>query len=257
MSLAQGLDKVPDSVGYMILNEDGAVLTSGGELEGQERIAGLLTSMVGTLARLRKADGNHMPFQRASVVYDNFLYALTVTNSRIFVVKKFLETRTAAEMNGINGHWFRGLHDMVVFFLLCTHCRWLLVDHHNFGLLLDKTMSVTFANEDDEEEKTDEPEKEKEDEGRTLIYGLIELQKKRDDELLDLMEMAEQLRLPHLFARCQDIVMARHGPANMPNNQNEAKPEPRPKASPLRSPALKQRGSIFLAGRRRSGKLKV
>ena len=35
-----GLDKIPDSVGFMILNEDGKILSAGGDMEGQERIAG-------------------------------------------------------------------------------------------------------------------------------------------------------------------------------------------------------------------------
>ena len=44
--------------------------------------------MVSHLARLQRADGSHLPFQRVSVVYDSFLYALTVSNQKICVVKK-------------------------------------------------------------------------------------------------------------------------------------------------------------------------
>ena len=40
MSESYGLDRVPDSLGFMILNEDGRVLKASGELVGQERIAG-------------------------------------------------------------------------------------------------------------------------------------------------------------------------------------------------------------------------
>ena len=40
MSESYGLDRVPDSLGFMILNEDGRVLKASGDLVGQERIAG-------------------------------------------------------------------------------------------------------------------------------------------------------------------------------------------------------------------------
>jgi len=83
-----GLEKVPDSVGFMILNEDGKILSAGGELEGEERIAGILTSFVSHLVRLRKSDGSPQYFQRVSIVYDSFLYALTIANAKICVVKK-------------------------------------------------------------------------------------------------------------------------------------------------------------------------
>jgi len=92
-----GLEKVPDSVGFMILNEDGRILSGGGELEGQERIAGILTSMVSHLVRLQKPDGSHLPFQRVSVVFDSFLYALTISNQKIFVVKKTHQADLAEE----------------------------------------------------------------------------------------------------------------------------------------------------------------
>ena len=40
-----GLEKVPDSVGFMVLNEDGKILSAGGELEGEERIAGKIVKL--------------------------------------------------------------------------------------------------------------------------------------------------------------------------------------------------------------------
>jgi len=88
MSESYGLDRVPDSLGFMILNEDGRVLKASGDLVGQERIAGLITPMVSNLIRLQKPDGSCQAFERVSIVYDNFLYALTLHDQKILVVKK-------------------------------------------------------------------------------------------------------------------------------------------------------------------------
>jgi len=85
---SMGLEKVADSMGFMVLNEDGRILSSGGELQGEERIAGVLTSIVSHLVRLQKSDGNPLYFQRLSVVYDSFLYAITISQAKICVVKK-------------------------------------------------------------------------------------------------------------------------------------------------------------------------
>ena len=51
-------------------------------------IVGILTSFVSHLVRLRKPDGSPQYFQRVSIVYDSFLYALTIANAKICVVKK-------------------------------------------------------------------------------------------------------------------------------------------------------------------------
>ncbi|XP_011499309.1 PREDICTED: ragulator complex protein LAMTOR4 homolog [Ceratosolen solmsi marchali] len=40
------MEKIPDQIGYLVLTEDGAVLTSGGELENDERIANIIMSLV-------------------------------------------------------------------------------------------------------------------------------------------------------------------------------------------------------------------
>uniref|UniRef100_V5HPD3 Late endosomal/lysosomal adaptor and MAPK and MTOR activator 4 n=1 Tax=Ixodes ricinus TaxID=34613 RepID=V5HPD3_IXORI len=40
------MEKIPDQVGLLILNSDGGVISSGGELENEERIGGIIHKMV-------------------------------------------------------------------------------------------------------------------------------------------------------------------------------------------------------------------
>ena len=40
------LEKIPNVIGYLVLTEDGAVLSSGGELENDEKSANIFTGLV-------------------------------------------------------------------------------------------------------------------------------------------------------------------------------------------------------------------
>uniref|UniRef100_V5H992 Late endosomal/lysosomal adaptor and MAPK and MTOR activator 4 n=1 Tax=Ixodes ricinus TaxID=34613 RepID=V5H992_IXORI len=40
------MEKIPDQVGFLILSSDGGVISSGGELENEERIGGIIRKMV-------------------------------------------------------------------------------------------------------------------------------------------------------------------------------------------------------------------
>lgn len=40
------LDRIPDVIGYLVLTEDGAVLSSGGELENDEKSANIITGLI-------------------------------------------------------------------------------------------------------------------------------------------------------------------------------------------------------------------
>ncbi|KAK7090612.1 ragulator complex protein LAMTOR4-like [Littorina saxatilis] len=84
----QGIERIPDSLGYLVLTEDGAVVSSGGELENDETVATKISKMVLTAVRLVNTSEKKDAFKRLSVVYDNFLYAATVSNHRILVSKR-------------------------------------------------------------------------------------------------------------------------------------------------------------------------
>ncbi|KAF5887636.1 ragulator complex protein LAMTOR4, partial [Clarias magur] len=51
-ALTQGLERIPGQLGYLLISEDG-VLASSGELENDERTAGVIMQMVRTACRFR------------------------------------------------------------------------------------------------------------------------------------------------------------------------------------------------------------
>lgn len=51
------LEKIPNVIGYLVMTEDGAVLSSGGELENDERSANIIT---GIIDMTDKYDAHHL-----------------------------------------------------------------------------------------------------------------------------------------------------------------------------------------------------
>ncbi|MGH0184456.1 UNVERIFIED_CONTAM: hypothetical protein FKN15_014935 [Acipenser sinensis] len=107
-ALTQGLERIPDQLGYLVIrsvpsvlyrqtksaglgylviSEDG-VLASAGELENDEQAAGLIMQMVQTACRFRLHDGTEPPFKRLSVVFEDHAYMVTVSGRKVFVVKR-------------------------------------------------------------------------------------------------------------------------------------------------------------------------
>ncbi|XP_078035282.1 late endosomal/lysosomal adaptor, MAPK and MTOR activator 4 [Augochlora pura] len=91
------LERIPGQIGYLVLKEDGAVLTSGGELENDERIANIILGLV-TLTN--KIDPKGFPsneaFDKISIVYPDHCYVICLSNKKIHVVKKKLVSATTA-----------------------------------------------------------------------------------------------------------------------------------------------------------------
>ncbi|KAM8883388.1 ragulator complex protein LAMTOR4 [Synchiropus splendidus] len=86
-ALTAGLERIPDQLGYLVISEDG-VLASAGELENDEHTAGVLMQMVRTASRLRLSGCPEPPFKRMSVILDDFVYTVTVSAQKVFVVKR-------------------------------------------------------------------------------------------------------------------------------------------------------------------------
>ncbi|OWF40439.1 Ragulator complex protein LAMTOR4 [Mizuhopecten yessoensis] len=84
MTNALGIDKIQDSLGYLVLTDDGAVLSSGGELQNAESIAEKMTKLVYTAAKLQVSSDKREVFKRISVIWDSFMYVVTVANHRIY-----------------------------------------------------------------------------------------------------------------------------------------------------------------------------
>ncbi|XP_041373858.1 ragulator complex protein LAMTOR4-like [Gigantopelta aegis] len=85
---AQGLERIPDSLGYLVLTEDGAVVSSGGELENDEMMANKLTRLVYTASKIPLSADKRDTFRRISVICDDVVYMATVSNHRIYICKR-------------------------------------------------------------------------------------------------------------------------------------------------------------------------
>ncbi|XP_069001558.1 ragulator complex protein LAMTOR4 [Embiotoca jacksoni] len=86
-ALTAGLERIPDQLGYLVISEDG-VLASAGELENDEHTAGVMMQMVRTASRFRLPGSVEPPFKRMSVILEDFVYTVTVSGQKVFVVKR-------------------------------------------------------------------------------------------------------------------------------------------------------------------------
>ncbi|KAJ7392794.1 Ragulator complex protein lamtor4 [Desmophyllum pertusum] len=89
--LPHGLDKIPDAQGYLVINSDGAVLASSGDLEMKRTLPATITRMLQTAAKIPISGDRTQTFKRMSVYYRDFTLMATVSNQKIFVVKRPLK----------------------------------------------------------------------------------------------------------------------------------------------------------------------
>ncbi|XP_022275373.1 ragulator complex protein LAMTOR4 isoform X3 [Canis lupus familiaris] len=95
-ALTQGLERIPDQLGYLVLSE-GAVLASSGDLENDEQAASAISELVSTACGFRLHHSTNIPFKRLSgggrcvsspVVFGEHTLLVTVSGQRVFVVKR-------------------------------------------------------------------------------------------------------------------------------------------------------------------------
>ncbi|XP_029437700.1 ragulator complex protein LAMTOR4 isoform X2 [Rhinatrema bivittatum] len=89
-TLTQGLERIPNQLGYLVISEEG-VLASSGDLENDERTAALITEMVSTACSFRMQGSSDHPFKRLSIVFGEQMFLVTVSGQKIFVVKRHKE----------------------------------------------------------------------------------------------------------------------------------------------------------------------
>ncbi|XP_034191504.1 late endosomal/lysosomal adaptor, MAPK and MTOR activator 4 [Osmia lignaria lignaria] len=90
------LERIPDQVGHLVLTEDGAVLTSGGELENDERVANIIVGLVTLTNKIDpKAFPNNETFDKISITYPDHCYIICLSNKKIHIVKKLISSTTA------------------------------------------------------------------------------------------------------------------------------------------------------------------
>uniref|UniRef100_A0A8C6V567 Ragulator complex protein LAMTOR4 n=1 Tax=Neogobius melanostomus TaxID=47308 RepID=A0A8C6V567_9GOBI len=87
-ALTAGLERIPDQLGYLVISSEDGVLASAGELENDEHTAGVMMQMVRTASRFRLSGSPDVPFKRLSVILDDFVYTVTVSGHKVFVVKR-------------------------------------------------------------------------------------------------------------------------------------------------------------------------
>ncbi|XP_030043323.1 ragulator complex protein LAMTOR4 [Microcaecilia unicolor] len=86
-TLTQGLERIPNQLGYLVISDEG-VLASSGDLENDERTAALITEMVSTACSFRMQGSPEHPFKRLSIVFGEMTFLVTVSGQKIFVVKR-------------------------------------------------------------------------------------------------------------------------------------------------------------------------
>ena len=105
-------DNVPDCVGYLIMNEDGSVEHSHGDLQNNEQAANLLYKMVLCAAKVSVHPTKQLAFKRFTglpssipqkipnalilVSDDQYVYCIACANHRIYVAKRRQESSALA-----------------------------------------------------------------------------------------------------------------------------------------------------------------
>ena len=83
------LDRISDQTGYLVMTEEGAVVSSGGELENGERVANVIS---GLLALSDKVDPVAFPgdkgFKKISINYEDHSYIVCLSNKKVYIVKR-------------------------------------------------------------------------------------------------------------------------------------------------------------------------
>ncbi|XP_050421799.1 ragulator complex protein LAMTOR4 [Adelges cooleyi] len=78
------MERIPEQMGYLILTMDGAVISSGGDLENNEQVADIIAKSIGMSKSLNSSDDQ---YQNMSILYQNYHYSICVSNKKIHVVK--------------------------------------------------------------------------------------------------------------------------------------------------------------------------
>ncbi|XP_017653444.1 ragulator complex protein LAMTOR4 isoform X7 [Nannospalax galili] len=87
-ALTQGLERIPDQLGYLVLSEGAVLAQSSGDLENDEQAASAISELVSTACGFRLHHGMNVPFKRLSVVFGEHTLLVTVSGQRVFVVKR-------------------------------------------------------------------------------------------------------------------------------------------------------------------------
>ncbi|XP_055608749.1 ragulator complex protein LAMTOR4 homolog [Uranotaenia lowii] len=79
---------VADQIGYLVMSEDGAVLSSGGEMENDERSAKIISELLTLTDSADPAVFQKRSFKKISIVFEEHSYTICLSNKRVYVVKR-------------------------------------------------------------------------------------------------------------------------------------------------------------------------
>ncbi|KAJ6642476.1 Ragulator complex protein LAMTOR4 like [Pseudolycoriella hygida] len=97
------LDKIPDVIGYLVLTQDGAVLSSGGELENDEHRANIINGLINITDNIDPLHFENNSFQRISIAFEDHSYIICLSNKKnitedcTFFIFSFMATNTGID----------------------------------------------------------------------------------------------------------------------------------------------------------------
>ncbi|GJQ80917.1 hypothetical protein Trydic_g4734 [Trypoxylus dichotomus] len=94
--------EVPGQLGYLLLNEEGAVLSSSGELENDEKTADIIMGLLTVASTVDPAVFPARSFKKLSLTYDQHCYMVCLSNRKIHIVKKLLNTTPSSHEVAVN-----------------------------------------------------------------------------------------------------------------------------------------------------------
>lgn len=91
------IQNIEGQTGYLILNTEGDVLFSSGELENDERAASIIMSLIDLSSQIDNlAFSPEEGFKKLSLTYPTHSYVVCLSNRKIHVIKKLIESGNVA-----------------------------------------------------------------------------------------------------------------------------------------------------------------
>ncbi|XP_065157421.1 ragulator complex protein LAMTOR4 homolog [Atheta coriaria] len=89
----------PGQLGFLLLNEDGAVISSDGDLQNDEKTADIIMSLLTLCQHSDIFPGSSdEQFKRLSLTYDNHAYIIAMSNRKIYIVKLQFGVKSAEDI---------------------------------------------------------------------------------------------------------------------------------------------------------------
>ncbi|XP_030766146.1 ragulator complex protein LAMTOR4 homolog [Sitophilus oryzae] len=82
---------LPGQTGYLILNSEGAVLASGGDLDNDEKTAQTLQELIGLANDRLDSEAFEQGFRRLTITYDDHAYMVCLSNRKVYIIKRQIE----------------------------------------------------------------------------------------------------------------------------------------------------------------------